>query len=114
MGRHACFLAVCISSAWTVSASSQDGVLTLDSGWSMQSSVECGGLDGKAISSPGLDTSRWYTLSKFPATVLAGLQQSGEYPDLFYAQNLKLVISYGCIYKLGVTGFTETGECFSV
>eukprot|EP00039_Didymoeca_costata_P005791 m.84645 g.84645 ORF g.84645 m.84645 type:complete len:915 (-) comp12975_c0_seq2:25-2769(-) len=91
MGRHACFLAVCISSAWTVSASSQDGVLTLDSGWSMQSSVECGGLDGKAISSPGLDTSRWYTLSKFPATVLAGLQQSGEYPDLFYAQNLKLV-----------------------
>lgn len=45
MGRHACFLAVCISSAWTVSASSQDGVLTLDSGWSMQSSVECGGLD---------------------------------------------------------------------
>ena len=52
----------------------------------MQSSALLPSQGGAAISSIGFDTRGWYQLSAFPSTVLAGVQQSNEYPDLYYGQ----------------------------
>lgn len=76
----------------------------VSSGWKMQSSnhIEHKSqnllngdnqreVGGSTISSQGFDTSRWYSINNFPTTVLAGLQESEEYPDLYYSDNLQIV-----------------------
>jgi exo-1,4-beta-D-glucosaminidase len=63
-------------------------------GWSLSSSESLPpGVTGSQLAAPGYDvsTSGWYHLSEFPATVLAGLQQSDEYPKLFESQNMRSI-----------------------
>eukprot|EP00041_Stephanoeca_diplocostata_P031726 m.994917 g.994917 ORF g.994917 m.994917 type:complete len:1025 (+) comp24014_c1_seq5:15-3089(+) len=74
------------------------------SGWKMQSTNHIvdttlnlsskdkqWGISGSTISREGFDTSGWHTINKFPTTVLAGLQESDEYPNLYYSNNLQAV-----------------------
>ncbi len=58
-------------------------------GWQMQSSeVATGG--GEALSVSGAGNGKWYAVN-LPSTVLAGLVAAGEYPEMFYSDNLKKV-----------------------
>ena len=60
-------------------------------GWELASSASLGGAGGTQISSGAAGHGNWTKLASFPATVLAGLTEAGEYPELFYGQNLKAV-----------------------
>ncbi len=57
------------------------------SGWEIQSSAEAQ-QSGQAISEPGHSTKGWYPVSA-NATVMAGLLENGEYPNVFYGLNLQ-------------------------
>jgi exo-1,4-beta-D-glucosaminidase len=46
--------------------------------------------DGAAISAPAYSANGWYPVT-VPCTVLAGLVQNGEYPDLYVGKNLQKV-----------------------
>jgi exo-1,4-beta-D-glucosaminidase len=66
----------------------------LRSGWELASSASLGaGVDGKQLSGPAGASGggNWSQLQQFPATVLAGLVEAGEYPELYFSQNLKAV-----------------------
>ncbi|HSV14284.1 MAG TPA: glycoside hydrolase family 2 protein [Tepidisphaeraceae bacterium] len=65
------------------------GATLLSDGWQMQSS-EAVKATGDALSKPDYAPIGWYSVS-VPTTVLAGLVASGEYPDIYYAENLKKV-----------------------
>ncbi len=65
----------------------------ISNGWRLQSS-EAVHATGATLSTLGFDDSNWYPLKHFPATVLAGLQQSNEYPGLFESQNMRDVDFY--------------------
>jgi exo-1,4-beta-D-glucosaminidase len=64
--------------------------MNLDSAWRLQSSADDHS-SGQHISTPGYDATSWLPIQKFPATVLAALEQNGQYPDLFFDQNLEAV-----------------------
>ncbi|MCP4901461.1 MAG: glycoside hydrolase family 2, partial [bacterium] len=61
----------------------------LRDGWSLQSAVEIEA-DGTAISQPGFDSGSWISGSA-PSTVMAALVADGQYPDLYFADNLEQV-----------------------
>ncbi len=65
------------------------GTTTAVARWQIQSSAKAqqGGAD---ISSAGLSTEGWYPVSG-RATVMAGLMENGEYPNVFYGDNLRAV-----------------------
>jgi exo-1,4-beta-D-glucosaminidase len=46
--------------------------------------------DGAAIAGPDYSTQGWYSVTA-PCTVMAGLVQNGEYPDLYVGKNLEKV-----------------------
>jgi exo-1,4-beta-D-glucosaminidase len=46
---------------------------------------------GEIISQISYDDSKWYTISKLPATVLAVLEENGIYTDLFFGKNMENV-----------------------
>jgi exo-1,4-beta-D-glucosaminidase len=62
--------------------------IPLTDGWQMQSSAVVTA-PGDQLSS-GTVSGKWYEV-RVPSTVLAGLVANGEYPNLFYADNLKSV-----------------------
>lgn len=65
---------------------------SIKTGWVLQSSaVLPATVTGTTISQRGFDTRTWYSLTSFPATVLAGLMQHSEYPDLFASTNMEAV-----------------------
>src|SRR5438105_13367286 len=47
-----------------------------------------GNIDDSAVSQPGFDDSKWYTIQRMPATVLQVLEDNGVYKDLYYGMNL--------------------------
>src|SRR5690349_1596605 len=55
--------------------------------WKMQSAAK---LDLKEDGPPAVDSGKWYPVT-VPCTVLAGLVENGEYPDLYFGENLKKV-----------------------
>src|SRR5438874_2207508 len=57
--------------------------------WWIQSSEVSKG-DGESLSRGGAETTGWYKVD-VPCTVLGGLVANGEYPQMFYADNLKKV-----------------------
>ena len=63
--------------------------IQLKRGWSLQSSVKIDA-DAEAISSPGLDVSKWYQIN-IPKTVLAALADTGVYPNPYFGLNLKSI-----------------------
>jgi exo-1,4-beta-D-glucosaminidase len=65
------------------------GTPTAIAHWQIQSSAKAqeGGAD---ISSAGFSTEGWYPVSG-RATVMAGLIENGEYPNVFYGDNLRAV-----------------------
>ncbi len=65
------------------------GATTPIAHWQIQSSAKAqqGGAD---ISSAGFSTEGWYPVSG-RATVMAGLVENGEYPNVFYGDNLRAV-----------------------
>ena len=66
----------------------------LRSGWELASSASLGtAVGGKQLSGPAAATTggNWSQLQEFPATVLAGVVEAGEYPEIFFSQNLKAV-----------------------
>lgn len=76
-------------SAIAVAATSEP----LRSGWQLASSASLAGAGGQKISGPSGASAggNWSVLQQFPATVLAGLVEAGEYPELFFSQNLRAV-----------------------
>lgn len=54
-----------------------DGKMSLDAGWAIASSATVG-LDGAALSRPGVDTTAWYA-AEVPSTVLAAQLAAGEH-----------------------------------
>ncbi|HTW94620.1 MAG TPA: hypothetical protein VMD30_07495, partial [Tepidisphaeraceae bacterium] len=58
-------------------------------GWMMQSSAVARG-SGDQLSRVDVPTSGWYAV-EVPCTVMAGLIANGEYPDIFYSDNLRHV-----------------------
>ncbi len=61
----------------------------LAAGWRIQSSALVAD-SGAAVSSPGYPASGWIALSR-PQTLMAGLVENGDYPDVFRADNLARV-----------------------
>src|SRR5689334_21319513 len=61
----------------------------LADGWTLQSS-DAVNETGDRFSRADYQPARWYPVT-VPCTVLAGLVANGEYPDLFYSDNLKKV-----------------------
>ncbi len=55
--------------------------------WKMQSATK---LDIKGDAPPAADAAKWYPVT-VPCTVLAGLVENGEYPNLYFGENLKQV-----------------------
>lgn len=66
--------------------------LVLREGWQVQSSQAVEG-DGQSLSSTWGATANWY-LTSVPSTVLAVLERSGVYPNLYHGTNLKKVPGY--------------------
>jgi exo-1,4-beta-D-glucosaminidase len=63
-------------------------------GWDLQSTIKAGN-DLTKLSSPGYDSSSWYSVSA-RSTVFAGLIESGVYDteQLFYSKNLQDTVDY--------------------
>ncbi len=55
--------------------------------WKMQSAAK---LEIKGDGPPAADAGKWYPVT-VPCTVLAGLVENGEYPNLYFGENLKRV-----------------------
>src|SRR5438309_1134775 len=93
MKLRACFpvlalLASVVALAFPVAASPETSNLTeLQRGWRMTSANNVTG-DDAAVSRPGFDVSKWYTIQRMPATVLQVLEDNGVYKDLYYGMNL--------------------------
>ena len=64
--------------------------IELGTGWRMISEKNIDE-DGINISEVSYDDSRWYKISKLPATVLAVLEENGVYKDLYYGKNFEKV-----------------------
>jgi len=65
--------------------------IELNKSWRMISDSALPGI-GETISQPGYNTSNWYPIVNFPATVLAVLDENKVYADdLFFGDNLNLV-----------------------
>ena len=62
---------------------------TLTSGWKIQSSAVATDT-GAVISDPAYPTSGWLPISQ-PETLMAGLLENGQYPDIFFSNNLAAV-----------------------
>ena len=71
----------------TSSTKSSGSSMPLRDGWKMQSATE---LQMAGEGPPSADSGKWYPVT-VPCTVLAGLVANGEYPDLFFGDNLKKV-----------------------
>lgn len=61
----------------------------LSTGWRMQAAGDVNE-GGATLSRIGYPTQKWYGVT-VPCTVLAGLVENGEYPELFFGENLKEV-----------------------
>src|SRR5580658_5774575 len=73
----------------TVASEAEDTSDLLSGQWMMQSSAVATAA-GDEISVVGAATAGWVAV-KVPSTVMAGLIAHGEYPDVFYGDNLKQV-----------------------
>ncbi|SPE38876.1 Mannosylglycoprotein endo-beta-mannosidase [Candidatus Sulfopaludibacter sp. SbA6] len=67
--------------------------IELGSGWRMRSARDVAE-DGKAVSMPSYDASRWYGIARMPSTVLQTLEDSGVYPDLYFGMNLAATVPH--------------------
>lgn len=59
----------------------------LKDGWRLESSWNVV-QDGRPISQPSYDDSKWHKVASMPATVLQILQEDGTYPNLYFGKNL--------------------------
>ena len=64
--------------------------IELGTGWRMVSGKSINS-DGTDISQVFYNDSKWYKISKLPATVLAVLEENGVYKDLYYGKNFEKV-----------------------
>ncbi|HTV47221.1 MAG TPA: glycoside hydrolase family 2 protein [Phycisphaerae bacterium] len=78
------------SSASSASTPAASRTIRLSENWQMQSSEVLIATGEQLSTGPAYGS--WYTV-RLPSTVLAGLVANGEYPNLFYAENLKSVPS---------------------
>jgi exo-1,4-beta-D-glucosaminidase len=75
-----------------IAAWAAQDTLMLSEGWQLQSSAFID-KDGQVLSTEWGGTDNWY-LTSVPVTVLAALEESGVYPNLYFGTNLKKVPGY--------------------
>ncbi len=92
------YCTVCLLTvAATAPAAAQTARVSLDQGWTLQSSSKVT-QPGDVLSRPGVDVAGWYKTS-VPATVVAALVKSGEFPDPYFGMNLRSIP--GTTYPVG-------------
>jgi len=75
----------------------QPGRMPLSEGWTLQSSAVLKST-GAALSSPGVDLTRWHRIS-VPNTVVGALVENGHFSDPYFGMNLRKIP--GTTYPIG-------------
>src|SRR5262249_45851119 len=104
--QRARFVAVCaalVAAAASPVAAESPAVLSLERGWTLQSSAKV--RDGGAVlSSAAYEPKGWYAVT-VPSTVVAAQVGAGEFPDPYFGMNLRKLP--GMTYPIGLNSFSN-------